>query len=136
MHGGWGPTYACYHALAEAGAAVEPVIVLELVDFDALPFAGRRRSYVCHNRRRRADTLRLGRAPSGAKRAIAMACAVRCGQLAERLAMSGVGVGVGDRDVACVVLADDEMPGGACGRSQAERHATSDVQMGPRCARQ
>lgn len=57
---GEGSTYACYDALAEASASVEPVIVLELVDFDALSFARRWRRDVCHNRRRRVDSLRLG----------------------------------------------------------------------------
>ena len=48
-----GKTYVGYYALAETGAAVEPVIILELVDFDALSFARRWRSDVCHNRRGR-----------------------------------------------------------------------------------
>lgn len=53
-------TYICYNALAEAGASVEPVIVLELVDFDALPFARRWWCDGCHSRGRRVDSLRLG----------------------------------------------------------------------------
>lgn len=51
MWPGGGGTYACHDAAAEAGAAVEPVIVLELVDFDALSIVGRRRQ--SHTRRRR-----------------------------------------------------------------------------------
>ena len=57
---GKGKTYICYDALAEAGASVEPVIVLELVDFDALSFARRWWCDVCHNRLGRVDSLRLG----------------------------------------------------------------------------
>ena len=34
-------TYVHHDALAEAGASVEPVIVLELVDLDALAIVGR-----------------------------------------------------------------------------------------------
>lgn len=60
-------TYIGDDALAEARASVEPVIVLELVDFDALSFARRWRADVCHNRRRRVYTLRLGQLPSGAR---------------------------------------------------------------------
>lgn len=55
-----GETYICYNALAEAGASVEPVIVLEFVDFDALPFARRWWCDGCHSRGRRVDSLRLG----------------------------------------------------------------------------
>ena len=71
-----GKTYACYDALAEASASIEPVIVLELVYLDALSFTRRWRSDVCHSRRRRVDTLRLGRVPSGGRRSVAIVCAV------------------------------------------------------------
>lgn len=102
--GSCGGTYAGDNALAEAGASVEPVVVLEFVDLDALSFARRRRSDVCHNRRRRVDTLRLGRVPSGGRRAVAIVCAMCSGQLA----VDGAEVGGGRLGRLRVVLADDD----------------------------
>jgi hypothetical protein len=68
-----------YHALAEACPSVEPVVVLELIDLDALSLTRWWRTAVrCHYRRRRVDTLRLGQTPSGARRAIAIVCAGSC----------------------------------------------------------
>jgi hypothetical protein len=69
-------TYTNDKASAETGAPVEPVIVLELVDLDALAIVGRWR-YQCHSLR-----YRFGRTPARANtpsrvwRAIAMPCAV------------------------------------------------------------
>jgi hypothetical protein len=56
----WGKNaYVQDNASAEAGASVEPVIVLELVDLDALAIVGRWR-YQCHSTGGALPTLRPG----------------------------------------------------------------------------
>jgi hypothetical protein len=75
--GGWRETYTHDNAPAEAGAPVEPVIVLELVDFDALAIVGRWR-YQCHNRSEGLHALRPGptRPPECSARS---RCLAQCG---------------------------------------------------------
>ena len=76
-----GATYIHHDASTEAGAAVEPVIVPELVDFDALPVVGRRGDQ-CHSRGERLARLRQGRQHPPERGQEPQASAQRCEALA------------------------------------------------------
>ena len=64
-------TYVHHNALAEAGASVEPVIVLELVDLDALAIVGRWRYQGHSPREGSAGTRAATDVPSAARNAVA-----------------------------------------------------------------
>lgn len=64
-------TYAHYDTPAEAGASVEPVIVLELVDLDALAIVGWWRYQGHHPREVSASTPAATDVPSAARNAVA-----------------------------------------------------------------
>ena len=109
-------TYVHHNALAEAGASVEPVIVLELVDLDALAIVGRWRYQGHSPREGSAGTRAATDVPSAARNAVAtgraglgraarvvprarwgsgVVCDVRAGQMTIRR----LGVGVGGRQM-------------------------------------